>query len=126
MNTLMRFTHSGKEYAVEYEGLRRTTRYCLAVDIEMTDIKLEIQIRARTKMLSMFGCGVDTVKLFPQGTRVRIKLSHQGAEVRALARIIYSSSDLGMGVAFTSVEREDERILEWWIAEFASIPILEH
>jgi len=29
---------------------------------------------------------------------------------------------MGMGVAFTGVERKDELILEWWIAEFASIP----
>jgi len=111
-------------YAVEHELVRGTPRYPLVVDIEMTDLQLETQIRARTKMLSMFGCGVDGSKLFPQGTSVRIKLSHRGAEVMALARIIYSSLDLGMGVAFTSVEREDERILEWWIAEFASIPSL--
>jgi hypothetical protein len=74
-------------------------------------------------MLSQCGCGVDTLELFPKGTRVKIKLSHQGAKVNALARIVYSSSDLGMGVAFTSVEGEDERILESWIAEFLSVPI---
>ena len=119
----MKFIHSGRGYAVEYESVRRTPRYSLAVEIEMTDIHSEIQIRARTKMLSMSGCGVDTAELFPKGTSVRIKLYHHGAEVDALARIVYSSSDLGMGVAFTSVEREDERILEWWIAEFASIPM---
>jgi len=108
---------------VEYESVRRTPRYSLIVDIEIIDIKLEIQITARTKMLSLYGCGVDALKLFPKGTRVRIKLSHRGAEVIALARIVYSNSDLGMGIAFTSVEQEDERILEWWIVEFLSIPI---
>jgi hypothetical protein len=108
---------------VEYESVRRTPRYSLIVDIEITDLQLEIQISARTKMLSLHGCGVDALKLFPKGTRVRIKLSHQGAEVMALARVVYSSSDLGMGIAFTLVEQEDGRILEWWIAEFLSIPI---
>jgi hypothetical protein len=108
---------------MECEFVRRTPRYSLVVDIEMTDMQLEIQIKARTKMLSMFGCGVDTLKLFPQGTSVRINLSFQGAEVRALGRVVYSRSDLGMGIAFTSVEQEDKRILEWWIAELVSIPI---
>jgi hypothetical protein len=107
---------------LEYESVRRTPRYSLVVDIDMTDLQSEIQIRARTKMLSQCGCSVDTLKLFPKGTRVQIKLSHQGAEVNALARIVYSSSDLDMGVAFTSVEGEDERILGWWIAEFVSTP----
>jgi hypothetical protein len=95
MNALRKFTHLEREYAVEYECVRRTLRYSLAVDIEMTDIKLEIEIRARTKMLSMFGCGVDTVKVLPQGTRVRIKLTHQGAEVRALGSDVNSLIGLG-------------------------------
>ena len=86
MDALMKLPHSGRGYAVEYEPVRQTPRYSLIVDSEMTDIQLEIQIRAQTKMLSMFGCGVDTLKLFPKGTSVRTKLSHQGAEVRALAR----------------------------------------
>jgi|GEM_PF-4586565 len=70
----------------------------------------------------MFGCRGDTTKVYPRETSVWIMLSHQGAEVRALARMVYSGSDLGVGVVFTSFEREDERILECWIAEFASIP----
>jgi hypothetical protein len=111
---------------MEYEPVRRTPRYPLIVDIEMTDMQLESQIRARTKMLSPFGCGVDSVKLFPKGTRVRIKLSHQGSEVRALAKVVYCTSNLGMGIVFTTIEREDERILEWWLAEFVSIPIREY
>jgi hypothetical protein len=82
-----------------------------------------MQIRARTKMLSVFGCGVESSELFLQGTRVMIKLSHHGAVVRAVARVVYSNSDLGMGFAFTSVEREYQRILELWIAEYLSVPV---
>jgi hypothetical protein len=108
---------------MECESVRRTPRYSLSVDIEMTDIKLGIRITTRTKMLSMFGCGVDAVKLFPQGTNVRIMLSHQGADVRAFGKVVYSSSDLGMGLAFTNVRQEDERILERWIVQSVSIPI---
>ena len=111
---------------MEYEFARRAPRYSFVVDIEMTDVQSENRIKARTKMLSLFGCGVDTLRLFPRGTSVRIKLSHRGAEVKALARVVYSSSDLGMGVAFTSFEREDQRILGWWIAELVSVPIRGH
>ena len=123
MDVLIQYTYLGEGYAMEYESVRRTPRYPLIVDIEVTDMQLESQIRARTKMLSQFGCGVDTAERFPKGTPVRIKLSHQGAEVRALARVVYSSSDHGMGVVFTSVEREDERTLELWIAGLVSAPI---
>jgi PilZ domain len=107
---------------VEYEPARRTPRYPLVVDIELTDVNSNIQIRAQTKVLSLCGCGVETAKLFPKGTSVRIKLSHQGTDVRALARVVYATQDLGMGIAFINVDREDEQILEWWIAELVSVP----
>jgi PilZ domain-containing protein len=102
--------------------VRRTPRYSLVVDVEMIDDRLTTQFKGRTKTLSMFGCGVETSKQFPKGTSVRIKLSHQGEEVRALARVIYSSPYLGMGFAFTSLDQESEQILMWWIAEYVSIP----
>jgi hypothetical protein len=88
----------------------------------MIDERLATQFKGRTKTLSMFGCGVETSKQFPKGTSVRIKLSHQGEEVKALARVIYSSPDLGMGFAFTSLDQESEQILMWWIAEYVNIP----
>jgi hypothetical protein len=108
---------------VEFDCRRRTPRYPFAVDIEVTDIQSDVQIRGRTNTLSSFGCGVDAGQLLSQGTRVRIKLSHKGTEVRALARIVYSSSDLGMGLAFTTVERQDAVVLEWWMTEFMSISV---
>jgi hypothetical protein len=107
---------------LEYGHVRRTPRYPLAVDIELYDPQSETQINAQTKMLSMFGCGVDSTRFFPQGTSVTIKLSYQGEEVRARGRIVYASPDLGMGLAFTGVERDQERILEWWITEHVSAP----
>jgi hypothetical protein len=108
---------------VEYESVRRTPRYSLALEIEMTDVKWDTQIRARTKMLSLFGCGIDSERLFSRGTSVRIKLFHHGAEVKAGARVVYSTSGLGMGVAFTSIEREDEQLLARWITELLGFAI---
>jgi hypothetical protein len=108
---------------VEFNCRRRTPRYPLAVHVEVTDIQSGVQIRGKTNTLSLFGCGVDVVELLPQGTSVQLKLSHKGAEVKALARIVYASSDLGMGLAFTNIERQDEVVLEWWITEFMSISV---
>jgi hypothetical protein len=77
-------------------------------------------------MLGLLGCVVDTFELFPKGMAVNVKLSHRGAEVRALGRVLYARPDLGMGLAFTSIKPEDERVLDWWMAELVSIPIREH
>ncbi len=104
---------------------RRTPRYCLAVDIEMTDLQSGRQGKGRTTTLSVAGCGVESGELFPQGATLRIHLSHQGRIVEAIGRVVYSSSDLGMGIAFTSIEAEDEPILQWWITERLSIRVPE-
>jgi hypothetical protein len=111
---------------VEYEIGRWAPHYSLVVDIEMTDAHLGVQIRARTTMLSLLGCVVDTLELFPMGLSVDVKLFHRGAEVRAHGKVLYSRSDLGMGLAFTIIEPEDKRILDWWVTEFVSIPVLKH
>lgn len=108
---------------MEYEHPRLVPRYSFVVDTELTDVQSGIQIKARTKDLCLFGCGVDTLKPLPKGANVRIKLSHGGTEVEALAKVIYARSDLGIGVAFTSLEREVEQILEGWIAELTSSSI---
>jgi hypothetical protein len=108
---------------VEYEIAKWSPHYSLAVDIEITDVQSAIQIRARTTMLSLVGCIVDTLRVFPKGISVSVKLSYRGAEVRALGRVIYARSDLGMGLAFTSIGSGDERILDWWMTELVSIPI---
>lgn len=107
---------------MEFECRRRSPRYPLAIDIEMTDVESANEVRGRTNTLSLYGCGVDAGRLFPKGTNLRIKLSHGGKDVNAVARVIYARSDLGMGLAFISFEREDEQTLEWWIAEFTSVP----
>src|SRR5579871_473926 len=104
---------------------RRTPRYSLAVDVEMTDVQSGRQGKGRTTTLSVAGCGVESAELFPQGAALRILLSHYGKVVRATGRVVYSTQELGMGMAFTSVEAEDESILRWWIAGSLCVPVLE-
>jgi hypothetical protein len=106
---------------VGYEHPRLIPRYSFIVDIELTDVQSGIQISERTKDLSLHGCGVDTLRPFPKGTSVRITMSHEGLCVAALGRVIYANLKLGMGVVFSGIEQEDERILQEWIAKLVSI-----
>ena len=108
---------------LQYDSPRLVPRYSFVVEIEVTDLQSGSQNSERTKDLSLFGCGLNTLRSFPKGTRVRIKLPHERADVAALARGVYGRTELGMGVVLTSVEPEEEWILEGWIAELMSIPI---
>jgi hypothetical protein len=115
-------TDPEKRSAMGRGFVRRTPRYSFVVDVEITDIQSGAQIRGRTKQLSLLGCSLDAVKLFPRGANVKIRFTHQGAEANVLARVVYADAELGMGFAFTSVEKEAERILGWWLEGYLSIP----
>ena len=108
---------------MEFTDSRRVPRHPFIADIEATNMKSGIQITEHTKELSLFGCGVETRKLIPRGTDVKVTITHEGAEMKALGRVVYARPDIGMGIAFTSVEPESERILRGWIAELASIEV---
>ena len=107
---------------LECEVARRVPRYQFVADVELADVQVGIRLVARTKTLGRFGCGIDTSLQIAKGTSIRIKLYHRGAEVKALGRVVYSGSSVGMGIEFTNVDRENERILELWIEELVSTP----
>lgn len=98
----------------------RARRYSFVVGVELTDVQSETQIRERTSDLSLFGRHVDTLKLLPKGTKLRIRITHRGANFAALGTVVYAGLNAGMGVAFTRIEQEDQLVLEEWIKESRS------
>jgi PilZ domain-containing protein len=107
----------GRRMFQVHTGHPRARRYPFVAGIELTDAQSETQIRERTSDLSVFGCHVDTPKLFAAGTRVRIRIAHRGANFAALGTVVYAGPNAGMGVAFTKIEQKDQLVLEKWIDE---------
>jgi hypothetical protein len=110
---------------LEFKNTRRAPRYSIEVDVEVTDLQSGMRIREKTKDLSLFGCGIDTSVVLPRSRKVRIEIVHEGEKMLALGRVVYARPDIGMGVAFISVEPEDQRILEKWIEEQMCLPVHE-
>jgi hypothetical protein len=73
--------------------------------IELTDIQPEKHISGHTKDLSLFGCFVETVTPFPEGTKVRLKMSRGETQLVAQGRVTYSRPNSGMGIAFVTIEQ---------------------
>jgi PilZ domain len=96
---------------------RRGPRHPIAVDVEVTNLELGIQIKERTKDLSLYGCGLNTATPFPAGTKVMLKAAHAGQEIVAFGKVIYGRRDIGMGIVFTIIEPHDQELLEDWFAE---------
>jgi hypothetical protein len=95
----------------------RARRYSFVTKIELTDVRSETHIEDRTSDLSLFGCYVETQRPFPQGTKLKIRIAHRGANFEALGKVAYVRPNAGMGIVFTRIDPDDQLILEKWIAE---------
>src|SRR6266481_9744443 len=78
-------------------GLHRASRYPFAASIELTDVRSERLLTARTTNLSLFGCYVYTSSPFPEGTKVSLRILHGGASFAAFGKAVYSKANSGMG-----------------------------
>lgn len=96
---------------------REVPRYPFVASAEQIDVNTGTQLSARVSELSLKGCYLDTLNPFPQGTQIRLVIFHCDATFTALATVIYSVRNLGMGVLFKSVEPEQLEILRTWLAE---------
>ena len=78
----------------------------IVIDLDEPD-----ELGSLTRDLSASGCFVTTTTPFPTGTRVRVRISHSGAEFMAISIVTGNVSSEGMGTVFTEIEPNDRAIL---------------
>ena len=99
------------------QNRRSADRVPLILVAEVTEVDSGARLSARTSDVSRTGCYIDTLNPTPTGTVIRVKLAHDGEELDLLARIVYVSPRLGMGVRFDeSITAAQLAILDRWIA----------
>lgn len=103
-------------------GRPRARRYPFIASIELTDLESETQIRLHTSDLSLFGCRVAAGVDVPLGAKIRIRIIHGGTSFQALGKVVYTGTKVGMGIVFTTIESNDQPILEKWIGELRKTP----
>ena len=97
---------------------RDSKRVPLILAIEVVETQSGARLSARTSDVSLTGCYVDTLNPTPTGTEVRVKLAHNGEELDLLARVVYVSPRLGMGLRFDeSISSDQLAILGRWLSE---------
>jgi PilZ domain len=90
-------------------------RYAFLAPIQLIDIQSEKQLAGHTKDLTLYGCFAATGSSFPQGTKVRLRISRAGAHVAALGKVAHSRPDAGMGIAFLTIEPNSVPVLDSWL-----------
>jgi hypothetical protein len=97
---------------------RSAGRKQLILSVEVVEVHSGARVSARTSDVSRTGCYVDTLNPVPTGTVVRVKFAQEGQELDLLARVVYLSPHLGMGVRFDeSITPAQLAVLDRWLAE---------
>lgn len=110
------FTVGEEEPLQTVQSKPRAVRYPFVASAELVNFQSSAELRAETADLSVFGCHVSSANLWPIGTKIRIRIVHNGARFAAFARIAHARPDLGMGIVFTKVEPLDQVVLDAWLA----------
>jgi PilZ domain len=84
--------------------------------IHLTDLDSEKHLAAHIENLNLLGCFVETVTAFPKGTKVAVKISHDGANFTAIGKVAYSLPKSGMGITFITIEPKSQELLDQWLA----------
>jgi PilZ domain len=96
---------------------RSAPRRAMVLAAEVVEIPRGARFNARSADFSRTGCYIDMLNPISEGTEVRLRLTHHEEIFMALARIVYVSPGLGMGLAFTNVEDQQQACLDRWLSE---------
>ena len=107
----------GRQSALQNSERREVPRYPFVASAEEIDINTGAKLSARVSELSLKGCYLDTLNPFPQGTQIRLVIFHGDSKFTALATVMYSQPNMGMGVLFKAVEPEQLEVLQSWLEE---------
>ncbi len=76
-----------------------------------------MRIASRVSELSLHGCYLYLMTLFPTGTMVLVNISAVEAFFEAKSKVVYSQHNMGAGVGFLQVAPDSQVVLERWLDE---------
>ena len=68
---------------------RHAPRYPFIAEAEVTEISSDTKLVAKTSDLSIGGCFLDMLNPSPQGTDVRVSISHEGATFTGRGSVVF-------------------------------------
>jgi hypothetical protein len=109
---------------------RHYPRYSFTATVQAVDTVQRCVLNARISDLSRGGCYIDSFSPFPLKTAVKLRITCEKRAFEAHAKVVFSRTGMGMGLAFTSMEAEQQRVLDQWIGELsgtspAELPAVE-
>ena len=107
---------------------RRMKRHAFSATTEVADMATGARLTTRAADLSVQGCYLDSLNPFTVGSKIQVRISWSGAELKCAAVVRDSKPGMGMGVAFTDLDDTRRSLIEKWIEKLdpraqADLPI---
>jgi PilZ domain-containing protein len=99
---------------------RQNKRHAFSATAEVVDVVSGARLSTRAADLNQGGCYLDLLSPLPIGTKVRIRILSDGAEMACSAVVRDSQPGMGMGVAFTDLNDAGKALIESWISRRSS------
>lgn len=96
---------------------RAHPRYPFSPGAEVIDVSSGARLSARISDIGRGGCYADSISPFVLGRNVKLSITKDTDSFVALAKVVFSSGGMGMGLMFTSIETEQRWTLEKWLSE---------
>ena len=96
---------------------RSAPRHAMVLAADVIELPRGAKLNASTADICLTGCYMNTLNPVPQGSEVRLRITHGTESFVSLGRVVYVSYGLGMGIAFINVEDDQRTRLERWFSE---------
>ncbi len=100
---------------------RRHPRFPFSSGGEVFDPQANVHLTGRLSDISRSGCYMDTISPFAENAAVILTVTHEGRTFKTKARVVYSLNGMGMGMMFTTMEPDQARVLDGWLAELGGL-----
>lgn len=95
---------------------RKFPRFPFIADAEIVESSADARFVVRISEIGRQGCYVDILNPVPAGFNVWVKIFKDGATFESQGRVVYTHPTMGMGIVFTEMRPDQQKILEAWIS----------
>jgi PilZ domain len=104
---------------------RRHPRFPFSAGGEAFDPQANVRVTGRLSDISRSGCYMDTISPFAVNAAIILTVTREGRTFKTRAKAMYSLNGMGMGMMFTTIEPDQARRLDAWLAELGGLIHLE-
>lgn len=104
---------------------RRHPRFPFSTGGDAFDPQANVRVTGRLSDISRSGCYMDTISPFAVNAAIILTVTREGRTFKTKAKVVYSLNGMGMGIMFTTMEPDQARVLDGWLAELGGLLHLE-